>query len=328
MKAMVWTRYGPPEVLQLKEVERPTPKDNEVLIKVHAATVTIADCDLRRMKGSILIAVAFRIYTGLLKPKRITILGQELAGEVETVGKEVTKFKKGDPVFAPCLLRLGAYAEYACLPEKYLVLKPAGLTYAEAATIPTGGVNGLHFLQVANIKPWERILINGAGGSIGTYAIQIAKSFGAEVTAVDSAEKLDMLRSIGADYVIDYTKEDFTRSGETYDVIIDVIGKSSFSRSVKALKSNGRYVLGNPSLLAMSRARWTPMASGKKVIIAIANYKPEDYAFLNELIEAEKLKPVIDRCYPLEELTEAHRYVEDGHKKGNVVITIDHPIDK
>ena len=322
MKAIVWTKYGSPDVLQLREVEKPTPKDNEVLIKVHAATVTIADCELRSLKGPILMTLLFRIYIGLRKPQRVTILGQELAGEIEAVGKEVTKFKKGDQIFAPCLLHLGAYAEYKCLPETYLVLKPTNLTYEEAATIPTGGINGLDFLRVANVQSGERILINGAGGSIGTYAVQIAKTLGAEVTCVDSAEKLDMLRSIGADEVIDYTKEDFTRNGKTYDVIIDVIGKSSFSRSVRALKPNGRYILGNPSISSRIRARWTPMTMGKKVIVALAHHKDEYYTFLIKLMGAGKLKSIIDRRYSLEQIVEAHRYVDQGHKKGNVVITV------
>ena len=322
MKAIVWTQYGSPYVLQLREVEKPSPRDNEVLIKIHAATVTIGDCEVRSLKISILIGLPIRLYAGLRKPKRITILGQELAGEIEAVGKEVTRFKKGDLIFAATFFRFGAYAEYICLPEQYLVLRPANMTYQEAATIPTGGINGLHFLRTANVQSGESILINGAGGSIGTYALQIAKSFGADVTAVDSAEKLAMLRSIGADHVIDYTKEDFTKNGETYDVIIDVIGRSSFSRSVRALKPNGRYILGNASFSGMIRQRWTPMRSGKKVIVAVARYKPEDYAFLKELIEAGKLKSIIDRCYPLEQTAEAHRYVDEGHKKGNVVITI------
>jgi NADPH:quinone reductase-like Zn-dependent oxidoreductase len=196
------------------------------------------------------------------------------------------------------------------------------MTCEEAATIPTGGINGLDFLRVANVQSGEKVLINGAGGSIGTYAVQIAKLFGAEVTCVDSEEKLDMLRSIGADHVIDYTKEDFTKSGETYDVIIDVIGKSSFSRSVRSLKPNGRYVLGNPSLSSRIRARWTPMTLGKKVIVALAHHKAEYYTFLEELMEAGKLKSIIDRRYPLEQTAEAHRYVDQGHKKGNVVITV------
>ncbi len=322
MKAIVWTKYGSPDVLQLKDVEKPTPKDNEVLIKVHAATVTLADCELRSFKLPILLWLPLRILIGLRKPKRITILGQELAGEIEVVGKEVTRFKKGDPIFAPCSLRLGAYAEYKCLPETYPVLKPASMTYEEAATIPTGGINGLHFLRTANVQAGERVLINGAGGSIGTYAVQIAKFMGAELTAVDSAEKLAMLRSIGADHVIDYPQEDFTKSGKTYDVIIDVVGKSSFSRSVRALKPKGRYILGNPGLAGMIRGRWTPTTVGKKVIVAIASYKAEYYTLLKELIEAGKIKPIIDRRYPLEQTAEAHRYVDQGHKKGNVVITV------
>lgn len=321
---MVWTRYGPPDVLQLQEVAKPTPKENEVLIKVKAATVTIGDCELRSMKGSLLFAIPFRIYIGLAKPTRIRILGQELAGEIEDVGTRVTRFKRGDPVFAPCLLRLGAYAEYTCLPETYPVLKPAGITYEEAATIPTGGINGLDFLRQGNVQAGEKILINGAGGSIGTYAVQIAKLIGAEVTAVDSAEKLEMLRAIGADNVIDYAREDFTRNGETYDVIIDVIGKSPFSRSIASLKPNGRYILGNPNLAARIRVPLTRLSSGKKVKIALADYKGEYYSYLTEMMEAGKLRAVIDRRYPLEQTADAHRYVEQGHKKGNVVITVNH----
>ena len=324
MKAMVWTKYGSPEVLQLREVEKPAPKDNEVLIKVHAATVTAADCDFRKMQGPIWTRIPVRILVGIRKPGRITILGQELAGDIAAVGKGVTRFKEGDPVFAPTLLRLGAYAEYKCLPESYPVLKPAGLSYEAAATIPTGGINGLHFLRAADVQAGESVLINGAGGSIGTYAVQIAKSMGAEVTCVDSTEKLDMLRSIGADRSIDYTQADFTRTGETYDVIIDVAGKSPFSGSVRALKPKGRYILGNASVSSMIRSRLTPMNQEKKVIVAVAGYPAEYYAFLKALIEAGQLKPVIDRCYPLEELAEAHRYVENGHKKGNVVITVSH----
>ncbi len=323
MKAIVWTRYGSPDVLRLQEVERPTPKENEALIRVHAATVTIADCELRSMKGPLLLMLAFRLYMGLLKPTRVTILGQELAGEIEAVGRGVSRFKKGDQVLAPCLLRLGAYAEYTCLPASYPVLKTTNMTFEQAATIPTGGINGLDFLTRANVQAGDKVLINGAGGSIGTYAVQIAKILGANVTAVDSMEKLAMLRSIGADHVIDYAQEDYTQSGERYDVIVDVVGKSPFSKSVRSLKPGGRFVLGNPSLSARIRARWTPMVAGKQVIVALAGHKPEYYTFLKELIAAGKLKPVIDRRYPMEQMAEAHRYVEAGHKKGNVVITVE-----
>ena len=323
MKAIIWTKYGPPDVLQLKEVAKPAPADNEVLIKVHATTVLAGDCELRSFKFPILYWLPLRILLGIRKPKRITIIGQELAGEIEAVGKEVTRLKKGDRIIAATLLRLGTYAEYVCLPETYPVLIPDNMPYEEAVTIPTGGIYGLHLLRKANIQSGQRVLIIGAGGSIGTYAVQIAKSFGAEVTCVDSTGKLDMLRSISADYVIDYTQEDFTKSGETYDAIIDVIGKSSFSACVRSLKQNGRYVLGNPRLSGMIRGQWISMTSDKQVIFESANHRAEDYTVLIEMIEAGKIKPVIDRRYPLEQTAEAHRYVDTGQKKGSVVITVE-----
>ena len=226
------------------------------------------------------------------------------------------------------VLRFGAYAEYICLPEEpeegALAIKPANMTYEEAAAVPVGGLEALHFLRQGNIQSGQKVLINGAGGSIGTFAVQLAKYFGAEVTGVDSTGKLDMLRSIGADQVIDYTQEDFTKSGETYDVIFDVVGKSSFSGSIRSLKQNGRYLIANPGLSQMVRGRWTSMTSSKKVIFGAAHPKTEDLIFLKELIEAGKIKSVIDRRYPLEQIAEAHRYVETGHKKGNVVITVEH----
>ncbi len=324
MKAIVWTKYGSPDVLQLREVEKPTPKEDEVLVKVHATTVIAGDCELRSLKVPIMYRLPMRIFLGFSKPKRVTILGQELAGEIEAVGRSVTRFKSGDQVLAATLLRLGTYAEYVCLPESYPVLKPANMTYEEATTLPTGGIYGLHLLREANVHSGQRILIFGAGGSIGTYAVQIAKSFGADVTCVDSAGKLDMLRSIGADQVIDYTREDFTRSGETYDAIIDVVGKSSYSGCIRSLKPNGYYVLGNPGISAILRGGWTSMTTDKKVVSETATHRAEDYAFLIELVEAGKLKPVIDRCYPLEQTAEAHRYIDTGQKKGSVVITVGH----
>ena len=328
MKAIVWTKYGPPDVLQLKEVEKPTPNDNEVLIRVRATTVTAGDSEMRGLKFPFLFRLPLRIYNGLGKPKKITILGQELAGEIESVGKDVKLFKKGDQVFATTGFGFGAYAEYICLPEEpkmgVLASKPVNMTYEEAAAVPTGGLEALHILRKANIQSGQKVLIIGAGGSIGTFAVQLARYFGAEVTGVDSAGKLDMLRSIGADQVIDYTQEDFTKSGQTYDVIIDVMGKSSFSGSIRSLKQNGRYLLGNPGLSQMFLGLWTSMISSKKVIIGAANQKTEDLLFLKELIEAGKIKSVIDRCYPLGQIAEAHRYVETGNKKGNVVITVEH----
>ncbi len=246
-----------------------------------------------------------------------------MAGEIESVGKNVTQFKKGDPVFAAAEMRLGAYAEYACLPGKYpIAIKPSNMSFEEAATIPTGGLNALHFLRKGNIRSGQKVLINGAGGSIGTYALQIAKSYGAHVTCVDSKDKLDMLSSIGSDQLIDYTQEAFTSNGESYDIIIDVVGKCSFSKTVKSLSHNGHYILGNPNLAGRIRGLWVSMTSGKKVISELAKYKTEDLVFLKELVEAGKVKSVIDRTYPLEQVAKAHSYVEEGHKKGNVVISI------
>lgn len=322
MKALIWTKYGSPEVLQLREIEAPVPEEGEVLIKVYAATVTAGDCELRSLKLPFWTRLPLRIYAGWSKPRRIAILGQELAGVAEEIGDRVTRFKPGDTVFAPTYMRMGAHAEYVCLPEAYPQLKPANLSYDEAATIPTGGINGLHLVRKADIQPGQSVVINGAGGSIGTYALQIAKAFGAEVTCVDSKEKLAMLQAIGADHVIDYKREDFTRTGKTYDAILDVVGKSSFSGSLRSLNPNGRYILGNPSLSGMIRGWWISSTTGKKVISELANYQAEDFALLNKLIEAGKIRPVIDRRYPLEQTAEAHRYVEQGLKKGNVVITV------
>jgi NADPH:quinone reductase-like Zn-dependent oxidoreductase len=247
MKAIVLTKFGPPDVLQLQEVAKPTPKDKEVLIRIYATTVTAGDCELRRLKAPLALRLPIRIFVGLIRPRPI-ILGQELAGEIEAVGKEVTRFRRGDQVFGWSGLRLGAYAEYTCLPEDgVLAIKPSTMTYEEAAALPVGGLDAVYFMRKGNIQPGQKVLINGAGGSIGTFAIQLAKYFGADVTAVDSTGKLDMLRSIGADHVIDYTQEDFTKNGETYDVIFDVVGKSSFSRSVRLLTHNGRYLLEHQS---------------------------------------------------------------------------------
>lgn len=322
MKAIVCTKYGPPDVLELQELEKPIPKDNEVLIRVRAATVTAGDCEIRRFDLPVLFWLPLRIYLGIRKP-RINVLGQELAGEIESVGKNVKQFRKGDQVFSATTARFGAYAEYICLPDKIPMLKKSGnMSYDEAATIPTGGFNALDFLRRGNARSGQKILIYGAAGSIGTLAVQIAKTFGAEVTAVDSTAKLDTLLAIGADRVIDYTKEDFTGNGETYDLIVDVVGRSPFSGSLKSLSEDGCYVIGNPGLLHMIRGLWASVSGGKKVINALAKYRIEDLQFLKELIETGKIKAVIDRRYPLERLAEAHRYVETGEKTGNVVITV------
>ncbi len=325
MKAIVWTKYGSAEGLQLQEVEKPNPKDNEVLIRIYAATVSTADCELRSSNTFSIFWLPLRLYFGLLRPTRIKILGQELAGEIEQAGQAVTRFKNGDQVFAWSGFRLGANAEYICLPQDgVLATKPSNMTYEEAATLPIGGLEAVHFLKKDTLQSGQKVLINGAGGSIGTFAIQIARSCGAEVTGVDNTEKLDMLRSIGADHVIDFTRDDFTQSARTYDVIFDVAGKSPFSGSIKSLKPNGRYLLGNPGLSQRLRARWVS-DSGKQVIPYSTRSPSEmaaDLNYLKELVETGKIRAIIDRRYPLEQIAEAHRYVEGGHKKGSVVITI------
>jgi len=330
MKAIVWTKYGSPEGLQLREIAKPTPKDNEVLIKIHAATAATPDTELRRLKLPLLFAIPLRLYIGFIKPTRITILGTEFAGEIESAGKEVTRYKPGDQVFGYTGLAMGTYAEYMCLPEKssglagVLGKKPVNMSYEEAAAVPFGGLEALHSLGKIDIQHGQKVLIVGAGGSIGTWAVQLAKHYGAEVTGVDKPGKLDMLRSIGAEHVIDYTQENFTKRGQTYDVILDTIGKSSFSGSLRSLKENGTYLNANPGLLSGLRRRWTSKRSSKKVIPWTAGYTANNLLALKELIEAGKIKSVIDRRYPLEQTAEAHRYVDQGNKKGNVVITVGH----
>lgn len=326
MKKIIWTRYGPPEVLQLQEVEKPTPKDDEILIQVRAATVTLGDTEARNLSFPFWLSLLMRLYVGVFKPLRMDSLGQELAGDVEAVGKAVTRFKPGDSVFGTTGFNFGAYAEYVCLREDseagVVAIKPANIGYEEAAAVPTGGLEAAHFLRKGGIKSGERLLINGSGGSIGTFALQLAKYYGAEVTAVDKPEKFEMLRALGADHVIDYTREDFASGGAQYDLILDVVGKRSFSRCIRALKPDGRYLLANPRLSAYFRAMWVMNRTSKRVMLTPAGRELNDLLFLVELIEAGKLKTVIDRSYPLEQTVEAHRYVETGQKKGNVIITV------
>jgi NADPH:quinone reductase-like Zn-dependent oxidoreductase len=324
MKAVVCTKYGPPEVLQLKEVAKPIPKDNEVLIRIHATTVTSGDVRLRSCTWAPWFWLPGRIMFGLLRPRR-TIPGNELAGEIEAVGKKITQFKVGDQVYGIIwnVSFGGANAEYICLPENEVAIKPANMTYEEAAAAPIGGLTALVLLRKGTIQSGRKVLILGASGSVGTFAVQLARHFGAEVTGVCSTTNIEMVKSLGADKVIDYTKDDFTKSGQTYGVIFDTAMKTSFSRCKSSLTPRGVFITVDWPLL---QALWTSLVGRQKVVFGIAN-RIEDLVFLRELIEAGKLKPVIDRRYPLEQTAEAHRYVETGHKKGNVVIIVEHNIE-
>ena len=322
MRAIHWTAYGSADVLQLREVATPSPRDNEILIRIRAAAVTMGDIELRSLTLPLWVRLPIRLFMGYRRPTRRKIPGAYLAGEIEAVGKDVTRFEAGDRVFAASGFTLGAYAEYLCLPEEgAIALKPADTDYEEAAAVPLGGLNALHFITKAAIEPGERVLINGAGGSIGTYAVQLAKHSGAEVTGVDSAVKFEHLRSLGADHVIDYRREDFTGNGKSYDVILDVVGTGSLARSLRSLEPGGRFLMANPRPAKVFRGLLASRTSSKRVIIEAAAETAEGLVALRELIEAGTLKPVVDRRFPLAQAAEAHRYLESGAKVGDVVIT-------
>jgi NADPH:quinone reductase-like Zn-dependent oxidoreductase len=334
MKAVVYTEYGGPEVLQVKEMEKPAPKDNEILIKIQATSVNFGDLlarnfnkvSPREFSMPAPLWLPTRLYFGLSKPK-VNVLGAELAGEVESVGKNVTRFKKGDQVFGYPGQGMGAYAEYRCMPESGMVgSKPVNLSYEEAAVLPYGMIMALNLLRKANLQPGQKVLINGASGSIGAAAVQLAKYFGAEVTGVCGTPRLEFVKSLGADKVIDYTKEDFTRSGETYDLIFDILGKTSFSQCKSALKPNGRILYVSFKMKQLFQMLWTSTLSsryaGKKVICALSPENPEDLTFIKELVEAGKIKAILDRCFALKQVGEAHRYAESGNKKGPIAISV------
>ncbi len=323
MKAIVCIKYGPPEVLHLKEVPKATPKPNEILIRNHAITVIAGDCEMRGFNFSypLRLRLLMRLAVGLRGPRK-TILGQELAGVVEEIGENVTLFREGDQVFAATGFGMGAYAEYTCVSEKGLVAsKPTNMTFEEASTVPIGGLEALHFMRKANLQSGQKIVINGAGGSIGIFAIQLAKYWGADVTAVDIARKFDMMRTLGADYVIDYTEEDFTESGEIYDVIFDIVGKATFSGCMRSLSGDGIYLLRNGWLSRTDKM--TAERSNRQALGYSSDYQSKHLVYLKELIEAGTIRTFIERTYPLEEMVEAHRYVETGQKIGNVVITVE-----
>ena len=318
MKAITISRYGGPEVLTVNEIPKPVPLEDEVLIKVKAASLNAADWHIMRGQPRL-----YRVVLGIRKPK-YSILGADVAGIVEAVGKNVTQFQEGDEVFGDLAEHnFGAFAEYVCVPENIVVLKPQTLTFEEAAAIPLAAATALHALRYhGEVKEGQKVAINGASGGVGAYAIQLAKGKGAEVTAVCSTDKTDQAKMLGADHVIDYTREDFTRNGQKYDAILDTINKSPFSRSVQALTDHGIYLNANPGLLGGIRMLWASNGSNKKIIPWSAGYSAQNLLALKALVEAGKLKPVIDRRYPLEQAAEAHRYVDTGDKIGNVVITI------
>ncbi|MGO4547411.1 NAD(P)-dependent alcohol dehydrogenase [Paenibacillus sp. 2TAB23] len=322
MRVVSATKYGSPEVLQLKELEKPLPKDNEILVKVHATSVNVGDCRMRSFTVPPLFWLPGRIALGLRKPRN-PIFGMELAGEVEAVGKHVKRFKAGDPIVASTFgVHFGAHAEYKCFPEDgVIVSKPVNMTYEEAATLSIGATTALFFLKRANIKPGQKVLIIGASGSVGTFAVQLAKYFGAEVSGVCSTANIDMVKALGADTIIDYTKVDFSHNGQTYDIIFDTVGKTTFPQSKRSLNKHGNY-LHTGMAGSELKILWYSMTTDKKVIGGTAAPRTEDLLFLKELVEAGQLKTVIDRCFPLEQMAEAHKYVELGHKKGNVVIRL------
>jgi NADPH:quinone reductase-like Zn-dependent oxidoreductase len=325
MKAIVQTKYGSPDVLQLQEMEKPTPKDNEVLIKVHATTVTLYDCWARSCTAPTGFGLLSRISSGIRKPKQ-PILGTELAGEIETIGKDVTLFKPGDQVFAATYFsNFGAYAEYKCLPEDSMVgIKPSNMTYLEATTLPQGALTALYFLRKGNIQKGQKILIFGASGGVGTFAVQIAKNvYDCEVTGVCSTKKIELVKSLGADKVIDYKKEDFTKDNEKYDIILDTIGKTPIGRSKKLLKKEGIYVFTTFGLPKLFQILWLRLISRKKAFFGLVEDDPEDLIFLKELVEAGKIRSVIDKTFSMEQAAKAHAYVESGQKKGQVVITVE-----
>ena len=317
MKAIELTKYGAPEFLQMKEVEKPSPKDNEILIKIHATSVSSGDARMRRADPFII-----RLIFGFKRPRK-PVLGVVVAGEVEAIGTSVSKYKIGDQVFGSSGMNFGAHAEYVAVPEDaVLALKPGNMSYEEAASIPFGATASMHFLRIANIQKGQKVLIYGASGTLGTMAVQLAKNYGAEITAVCSTTNVELMKSLGADHVIDYTQEDFTRNGKKYDVVFDTIGKVSLRKALKLLSDNGYLLLASAGIGTMIGGSIKSMFIKKKIVSGVIKETVKDMNFFKQLIEKGSLKAVIDRTYPLEQIAEAHAYVDKGHKKGNVIIAI------
>jgi NADPH:quinone reductase-like Zn-dependent oxidoreductase len=331
MKAVVYTEYGPPDVLHLKDVEKPAPKDNQILIRIRATSVNIGDIWARNFKEitpsmftmPLPLWLPSRMYFGFKKP-RVNILGSEFAGEVEAVGNSVKRFRKGDQVFGYRGQRMGAYAEFLCMPENGLVeLKPTNMTYEEAAAVPYGALTALSLLRKANIQRGQKVLINGASGSIGSAAVQLAKYFGAEVTGVCGTLRLGYVKALGADEVIDYTREDFTKNGKSYDLIFDILGKNSFSKCKNSLEQDGTYLLASFKMKQLFQMLWTSIVGGKKVVCALSSENSEDLLLIKRLVEEGEIISLIDKCYPLEKTAEAHWYIEQGCKTGSIIITME-----
>lgn len=323
MRAIVYKEYGGPDVLHMEDIEKPKPAKNEVLISVRAVEATKSDCEMRSFKFAVSwFWLPLRIALGIRKPRN-PILGNYFAGVIEATGDDVSKFQKGQNVFGGAGLRMGAYAEYFCVSDSCtMVTMPSNLSFAEAASVPLGGLNALHYMRKAEIRPGDKVLVNGAGASIGTFAVQIAKAMGAEVTAVDSGIKEAMLRDIGADHFVDYAKEDFTKSGDTYDVIFSMVAQTSYSSCIRALKPNGRYVMANPKLSDMLRSPLTSRFSDRKVMFAFAGEKEEELLELKRMIEADEIAATVDKIYSMEEAAEAHRRVETEQRLGTVVVSM------
>jgi len=325
MKAVLWNKYGPPEVLKMGEVVKPIPKEDEVLIKIHAASVTLGDCEIRSLSLGFFISFMMRLMFGILRPKN-RILGQEFSGEIVEVGNKVSNLSVGDLVFGTPGLKFACYAEYITIKadrkEGVLVKKPEQLSFEEAVVLPVGGLEALNFISSSNLSKGESILINGAGGSIGTMAVQLAKYYGAEVTAVDRTDKLDFLKQVGADRVIDYQTHDFTRLGETYDVILDVVGKAHFDRTMKCFNKGGRFMIANPNFALMIKSRLSQITTDVKIFMDMTVQNNNDMYKFIKLVNEGYIKVYVDKVYPLEEIVDAHRYVEQGNKKGNLVIRI------